>query len=63
MPTSESGETPHRSSLTELMDDPIIELMLQGDGVSRTELTTMLDDMRHKLHLDQPDAPVPKTPA
>ena len=56
MSTNDPAAAPHASKLAEVMEDPILDLILQGDGLSRADLTTMIEDMRHKLHLDHHDA-------
>ncbi len=40
----------HAATLAELLDDPIIDLLLEGDGLSRDDLRTVIEDVRHKLH-------------
>ncbi|WP_431862189.1 hypothetical protein [Azospirillum sp.] len=46
----------HAATLAELLDDPIIDILLHGDGLSRDELASIIEDARHKLHHD-PGAP------
>lgn len=40
----------HAATLAELLDDPIIDIILHGDGLSRGELASVIEDARHKLH-------------
>jgi hypothetical protein len=47
----------HAATLVELLDDPIIDILLHGDGLSRDDLVSVLEDVRHKLH---PEPGVPE---
>lgn len=42
----------HAATLAEVLSDPILDLLLEGDGLSRDDLTTVIEDVRHKLHHD-----------
>lgn len=41
-----------QTTLGELLDDPIIDILLHGDGLSRADLVAAIEDARHKLHPD-----------
>lgn len=42
----------HAATLAEVLNDPILDLLLEGDGLSRADLATVIEDVRHKLHHD-----------
>lgn len=40
----------HPASLAEVLDDPILDLLLKRDGVSRDDLDHLIEDVRGRLH-------------
>ncbi|HYG90457.1 MAG TPA: hypothetical protein VD978_29825 [Azospirillum sp.] len=45
----------HAATLAEVLSDPILDLLLEGDGLSRDDLNTVIENVRHKLRHEHDD--------